>query len=124
MIYLDTHAIIYLYAGDLNLFSKRGQELIKQESLIISPIVILELQYLFEIGKLKIEPSSLLSTLKTNVGLQICNYSFTSIITTALSLTWTRDPFDRMIVANAMTKESALLTKDQSILEHYELATW
>ena len=45
-------------------------------------------------------------------------------MTTALSLDWTRDAFDRIIVANAMIQKSALLTKDQQILQHYKLAIW
>jgi len=37
---------------------------------------------------------------------------------------WTRDPFDRIIVGNAAAENAVLITKDNSILEHYEHAVW
>ena len=37
---------------------------------------------------------------------------------------WTRDTFDRLIVAQAKTRDASLLTKDRTILEHYPHAVW
>ena len=37
---------------------------------------------------------------------------------------WTRDPFDRMIVAQAALREAPLLTKDRVLHEHYDRAVW
>ena len=37
---------------------------------------------------------------------------------------WTRDPFDRMIAAHAITHDHDLLTKDESILAHCKNAFW
>jgi PIN domain nuclease of toxin-antitoxin system len=42
----------------------------------------------------------------------------------ALSETWARDPFDRLIVANARARDAVLVTKDERILRHYPLAVW
>jgi PIN domain nuclease of toxin-antitoxin system len=42
----------------------------------------------------------------------------------ASELTWTRDPFDRLIVAQAMGKNFRLLTKDAGIRRHSSLAFW
>jgi len=39
-------------------------------------------------------------------------------------LSWTRDPFDRVITAQAATDGSSLITKDEIILHHYENAVW
>ena len=39
-------------------------------------------------------------------------------------MTWTRDPFDRVIVANAALNGNILISKDQNILEHYIHARW
>jgi PIN domain nuclease of toxin-antitoxin system len=41
-----------------------------------------------------------------------------------LEISWTRDPFDRIIVANASLENSILVSKDQSILGHYPFARW
>jgi PIN domain nuclease of toxin-antitoxin system len=42
----------------------------------------------------------------------------------AVDLTWTRDPFDRLIAAHAIVAGARLLTADEQILEHLPLATW
>ncbi len=52
LIYLDTHVVVWLYAGDLYLFSSRIQRDLEENALFISPIVSLEVQYLREIGRI------------------------------------------------------------------------
>jgi PIN domain nuclease of toxin-antitoxin system len=42
----------------------------------------------------------------------------------AMSLSWTRDPFDRLIAAHAIVANSPLITADETILENLSLATW
>ena len=42
----------------------------------------------------------------------------------AADLTWTRDPFDRLIAAHAIVAGAPLLTADRGILENLPLATW
>ena len=124
MIYLDTHVVVWLYAGETERISDTGQELIENHELLISPIVFLELQYLKEINRLTVEPALLLENLASTIGLTICNNSFLQIVTEAIPQTWTRDPFDRLIVATAAAQNSILLTKDTTILENFQDATW
>ncbi|WP_199317478.1 hypothetical protein [Planktothricoides raciborskii] len=42
----------------------------------------------------------------------------------SLDLDWTRDPFDRLIVAHAAVNNNILLTKDRIILANYAQAQW
>ncbi|MEW6429296.1 MAG: hypothetical protein AB1568_14815 [Thermodesulfobacteriota bacterium] len=44
------------------------------------------------------------------------------IITEAQPQGWTRDPFDRIITATAAAREATLLTRDESIRNHYPKA--
>jgi len=37
---------------------------------------------------------------------------------------WTRDPFDRLIVAHAIKANCNLLTKDEKIRKNYAHAVW
>jgi len=37
---------------------------------------------------------------------------------------WGRDPFDRLIVANARAADAVLITKDQRIHMNYPRAVW
>ena len=57
MIYLDTHAVIWLYAGEIDLFPAKAKDAIEASELLISPAVLLELQFLKEIGRIKVSPS-------------------------------------------------------------------
>ena len=124
MIYLDTHVVVWLYAGDLARLSERAKELINAHEIYISPIVSLELQYLYEIERISEEAGEIVSDLSDRIGLRVCARSFHKIVSAALSFSWTRDPFDRVIVANSAVNHDFLVTKDQSILQNYEHAVW
>lgn len=124
MIYLDTHVMVWLYAGDKTLFSSRAENLIEENELAISPIVLLELQYLHEIGRLLVAPGVLYDNLAGSMALTTCDLPFGRIITESMTQTWTRDPFDRIITAHAMAGDAVLLTKDGRILQNYSKAEW
>ena len=124
LIYLDTHVVAWLYAGQADLLSPKAVKLIEAEELRISPMVILELEYLREIGRLNVGGNTVAQSLFTQLGLQVCDMAFTAVIESALDQRWTRDPFDRVIVGHAALAAAALLTKDQNIRHHYRLARW
>lgn len=124
MLYLDTHVIVWLYAGLIEKFSSNAVELIESNELFISPIIKLELTYLFETKRIKYNSEKITSYLQSSLDLKICDISFDNIINQANVLHWTRDPFDRLITANAICQKSFLLTKDSIIRQHYKLAVW
>ena len=53
MIHLDTHVVVWLYQGDVKKLSQRAQQLIEDNDICISPMVMLEIEYLFEIKRIK-----------------------------------------------------------------------
>ena len=124
MIYLDTHVVVWLHAGLTDKLSNLVKSLINENELYISPIVRLELQYLYEIGRIKVPSDAILANLFNRIGLRMCEKDFNLTIGQALELTWTRDPFDRLIVGNAMVNGNILLTKDKNILSNYSRARW
>ena len=115
---------MWLYAGHIENISVTAQSHINENDLYISPIVRLELQYLFEIERITQKPQTILSHLANDIGLKICNKDFNQMITQAQNVTWTRDPFDRIIVAQAALNNTRLLTNDQTILTHFQQAVW
>ncbi len=124
MIYLDTHIVVWLHAGRLDMFSDKAQLLLENEELFISPIVQLELQYLREIERIRIDSAIILETLRYSVGLDLCPLPFASVIVESLRQKWTCDPFDRLIVAHAIAGNAPLLTKDRMIHQHFSDAVW
>jgi PIN domain nuclease of toxin-antitoxin system len=124
LIYLDTHAVVWLYAGLANKFNSPVRVLMNEQDIAISPIVRLELQFLYEIHRVTEDADTIVADLANRIGLTISNMDFNATISRALEISWTRDPFDRIIVANASLDRSILVTKDQNILSHYPLTKW
>ena len=65
-----------------------------------------------------------MSELGSTIGLTADDLSLEEVIGAALSADWTRDPFDRLIVAHADLRRAALVTGDASILARYGRAFW
>lgn len=124
MIYLDTHVVVWLYAGLGEKFSQSIKVLINESELYISPIIRLELHYLVEIQRITAAADTIIADLSNRIGLRVCDRDFNDIVGQALMIPWTRDPFDRIIVANAGLNDDILISKDQSIREHYLHARW
>ncbi|MGE5344030.1 MAG: type II toxin-antitoxin system VapC family toxin [Candidatus Omnitrophota bacterium] len=119
MHFLDTHIVVWLYQKTLGLLSSSALKAIEDNEIFISPIVILELEYLFEIGKLKVDANSIIQYLKITIDLKIDEGSFHEIIDMALGENWTRDPFDRLITAHSKYRDAFLITKDEKISQYY-----
>lgn len=124
MIYLDTHAVVWLYAGLVDKFNRPVRDLMSEQNIAISPAVRLELQFLFEIQRVTDDASMIVADLADRIGLTISDKNYNAIIGRALAISWTRDPFDRLIVANASLDDSVLVSKDQRMLDHYPFARW
>ena len=124
MIYLDTHVVVWLYVGDLSVFSPAATCALETDSLMISPVVALELTYLHEIGRVKTPSSVILDYLADHINVTVCPLAFERVITAAINQTWTRDPFDRMIVGHAAIQKCGLVTKDRIIHAHYAESIW
>jgi PIN domain nuclease of toxin-antitoxin system len=124
LIYLDTHMAVWLYAGLVDKFNSPVRDLMNEQDIVISPVVRLELQFLYEIRRVAVDASTIIADLATRIGLTIGDKNFNATISRALEISWTRDPFDRIIVANASLDDSILVSKDPSILSHYPFARW
>ena len=124
MIYLDTHLVLWLFGGSVDLISKKALQFIDENEVYISPIVELELQFLIESKNLNKSSSEIIEALHKEINLKVCTKDFYSIIRESLHLHWTRDPFDRLIVAHASLNNNVLLTKDSTIRVHYKKSVW
>ena len=124
MTYLDTHVVVWLYDGSANRVSKEAaREIDRAASLLVSPAVELELEYLHRRSRTA-APDTILNDLRARIGLGVCDMPFPLVVHEARSLSWTEDVFDRLIVAQAAASRSPLISADHRILEHYPLAIW
>ena len=124
MIFLDTHVVVWLYARLYDKLSPLAEKLINENDLYCSPIVKLELQYLYEIGRITEGSEVIATTLENEIGLRIRNIELNDLVDNCMEINWTRDPFDRMIVGQSQMEGIILLTKDDTILRNSENARW
>ena len=102
----------------------RARRLIEDNPLLVSPMVALELEYLFETGRTSEPARTVLQVLGRDIGLRLCDLPFADVAGAAMRQSWTRDPFDRIIVAQAALRRTSLITKDADIRAHYDRALW
>ena len=123
--YLDTNVVIFLHSGNSVRLSHRAIEQIESADLLISAIVMLELEMLYEKGAVRYPASQILSDLNQQLGVAVCQLPMAVIVNSALQVKWTREPGDRLIVANAIANnEAPLVTSDRRIHEQYPNAIW
>jgi PIN domain nuclease of toxin-antitoxin system len=124
LIYLDTHVVAWLYGGESARLTPTARRALEREPLLISPMVELELAFLKDVGRIKIDPRVIVEHLGSRIGLAICDLPFPKVISNARALSWTRDPFDRVIVGHALAADRPLVTKDRSIRRRMPSAIW
>lgn len=123
--YLDTHIAVWLHDGLIDRLSDEAKRQIEDNDLLVSPVVLVEMQYLFERKRVGVKPLAMYHYLHGTFGLTLCSFPFPAIAMEAVSCTWTRDPFDRMIVAQAKANgDAVLVTADREIRRHYRPAVW
>jgi len=119
MLFLDTHIVVWIFAKRLDLLSEKGRNLIENQCLYISPFVQLELEYLYEIGRIKHQADKIFNYLTYVIGLEYHQIDLQTLINIAIKETWTRDPFDRLIVSHCRYCDANLISKDISIQKNY-----
>lgn len=124
MIRLDTHVVVWLYAGEVERLSKRAREMLEADIPVISPIVELELTFLYEIERITVRAAEIFADLGERIGLASSATPMQSVVAAAMPLDWTRDPFDRLIVGDAIAASASLITKDATIREQTACAVW
>jgi PIN domain nuclease of toxin-antitoxin system len=122
--YIDTHVAVWLYDALQDRFSAPAWRALDAHEPIISPMVKLEVQYLHEIGRFRFDADEVCRELANSVGLQVSPVAFADVVEVALAIDWTRDPFDRLIVAEAAVGDHPLVTGDRHIRQNYPYALW
>jgi len=109
---LDTNALIWLDRGH-----RRAKPLtVRSTALYISPASLLELQLLNEIGRLRLDAGALDALIGDERWL-LDDPPASDWFLRAADLSWTRDPFDRLLVAHARLRGWRLATGDSMLLE-------
>jgi PIN domain nuclease of toxin-antitoxin system len=113
VILLDTNALIWLEQGHA-----RARKLAaSRQRLYISPASLLELQFLVEAGRLRLREGTIDDLVERGPWL-LDDPPAASWFDAAMTLGWTRDPFDRLLAAHAQLRGWRLATGDTALLAH------
>ena len=113
MILLDTNALIWIEQGHA-----RARRLTQRRArLYVSPASLLELQFLHEAGRIRLRGSTITDLVYRDDLWLLDDPPAAEWFAEALELGWTRDPFDRLIVAHARLRRWQLATADTVLLE-------
>lgn len=113
MILLDTNAVIWIDAGH-----RRVRRLLARgERLYVSPATLLELQFLHEAGRIRLRTGDVRWLLDDDRWL-VDEPPATRWFQWAADLSWTRDPFDRLLAAHVRLRRWRLATADGPMIEH------
>ena len=114
---LDTHFLIWLLLG-----SKRLAEfpwLDRYRPWGVSPVSFLEIQFLAEVGRLSVHNPEFTNRVMEDTRFTVDDIPLATVVRYALPLDWTRDPFDRLLVAHSFARRVALCTTDRGIRSHH-----
>lgn len=111
VILLDTHALVWIDRGH-----PRTRRLVRREQrLYISPANLLELQILLEAGRIRLHGGSV-PDVASKPGWLLDDPPAAAWFDRALGVGWTRDPFDRLLVAHAALRGWRRATADAALL--------
>ena len=113
VILLDTNALIWLEQGHRRMrpLAAAGKRL------YISPASLLELQFLIEAGRIRLRGAGVAALAHHDRWL-LDDPPAARWFEEALDIGFTRDPFDRLIVAHARQRGWRLATADTELLRH------
>ena len=112
MILLDTHAAIWLLQGH-----RRARPLEQLPRLHLSPATVLELQFLSEVGRVRFAGQASPATLAASARWRLDDPPSGRWFAAACDVSWTRDPFDRLLAAHARLRGWNFATADAALLQ-------
>lgn len=123
---LDTHTLIWFLNGDDKL-SKRAREVIEDQgnTKFISIASIWEIAIKISLDKFKFEQGFMkfLNLIDEN-GFEVLPISFEHALIVSTLEFIHRDPFDRLILAQAISGNTTVITKDEQIRKYEVKIVW
>jgi PIN domain nuclease of toxin-antitoxin system len=112
VILLDTHAAIWILRGH-----RRVRPLERYPRIYLSPASVLEIQFLAEAGRLRLSEGQSPTALADDDRWRLDEPPAAKWFAAACELSWTRDPFDRLLAGHARVRGWKLATADTVLLE-------
>ncbi|MBI4473884.1 MAG: PIN domain-containing protein [Acidobacteria bacterium] len=115
---LDTHFVVWIALDSSRL--KKYPWLPKYQPWVVSPVSLLEIQFLVEAGRGKVDSRGFAQAIMADPRFQVDDAPLATLIQKALGLSWTRDPFDRLIAAHSLVRRVPLCSVDAVMLDNHK----
>ncbi len=112
VILLDTHVAIWVVRRH-----RRVKPLDRYPRIYLSPASVLEIQFLAEAGRVRLSEGQSPAALAEDDRWRLDEPPAAKWFAAACELSWTRDPFDRLLAAHARVRGWRLATADTVLLE-------
>jgi len=118
-ILLDTHFLLWIVLDVTRIDEFDWLE--RYQPWGVSPVSFLEVQFLSEVGRLEVRSPEFMQAIGADTRFAIDEVPLVSLIERALPLSWTRDPFDRLLAAHSEARRTPLCTLDRVMRERHGL---
>ena len=117
-IIIDTHIFLWLADGNLELIKPKHLEFLKDLSneVFLSTLSIAEIFIKITIGKLKVDGD--IVNVINDMNLEILDFDLKSVLSLKDLPLYHRDPFDRMIISQAIANNCKILTYDEKFKKY------
>jgi PIN domain nuclease of toxin-antitoxin system len=87
----------------------------------VSPVSFLEIQFLAEVGRLVVVQPGFSGAVASDPRFVVDEAPLVALVEKALPLSWTRDPFDRLLAAHSEARRVPLCSLDRRIRESHRM---
>jgi PIN domain nuclease of toxin-antitoxin system len=87
----------------------------------VSPVSFLEIQFLHEVGRLELLEPGFAQAVGSDRRFAVDEVPLVTLVEKALPLSWTRDPFDRLLAAHSEARRVPLCTLDRLVRASHRL---
>jgi PIN domain nuclease of toxin-antitoxin system len=116
-ILLDTNAVVWILKGSKKSFGANALRLLEtQDVVFVSPVTVFEVQLKRMINKIEITNNLVEGIRSAGLTELPLNISDADAVTKFADLT-RHDPFDRLLLAQALTNQLNFLTSDKTLIE-------
>ncbi len=111
---LDTHALLWWVTDDARL-SRRARNVIAAGDILVSVVSAWEIEIKRGLGRIEADTHAILGEVSTTEGFRWLDIRPSHVAALADLPTLHRDPFDRMLIAQANQERVALVTRDKDV---------
>lgn len=120
---LDTHALLWWVTGDRRL-SARMRRFIQEHEVYISTASLWEVEIKRALGRIEVDIEELTTELAQAEGFNMLDVRPTHVLSLSELPLLHKDPFDRMLVAQAKRERLVLVSRDKQLSDYSVEVRW